>query len=167
MDPNVSETSKFYCILIIWPETGKHPAEKLLQMRKTTNSYTKCQPKAFVYRYSNLMRQLYCKADFTSKLVRELAFGTSKFYIAPYDKINHGLVNMSSNCDVKSGLKHLLSEYKISRFNNNSMWTQNKFCDLYRPWLKTITIIRNNNVMFISESFFSLFLQMCIIASYM
>ena len=39
-----------------------------------------------------------------SKLVRELAFGTPKFYIAPYDKINHGLVNMSSNCDVKTGL---------------------------------------------------------------
>ena len=43
------------------------------------------------------------RPDFTSKLVRELAFGTPKFYIAPYDKINHGLVNMSSNCDVKSG----------------------------------------------------------------
>ena len=37
-----------------------------------------------------------------SKLVRELAFGTPKFYI---DKINHGLINMSSNCDVKSGLR--------------------------------------------------------------
>ena len=42
---------------------------------------------------------------FTSKLVRELAFGTPKFYTEPYDKINHGLVNMSSNCDVKSGLR--------------------------------------------------------------
>ena len=42
-----------------------------------------------------------------SKLVHELAFGTPKFYIAPYDKINHGLVNVSSNCDVKSGLKEL------------------------------------------------------------
>ena len=39
-----------------------------------------------------------------SKLVRELAFGTPKFYIALYDKINQGLVNVSSNCDVKSGL---------------------------------------------------------------
>ena len=27
-----------------------------------------------------------------------------KFYIAPYDKINHGLVNLSYNSDVKSGL---------------------------------------------------------------
>ena len=47
------------------------------------------------------------RPDFTSKLVRELAFGTPKFYIAPYDKINHGLVNMSSNCDVKSGVRAL------------------------------------------------------------
>ena len=39
-----------------------------------------------------------------SKLVRELAFGTPKFYIALYDKINQGLVNVSSNCDVKLGL---------------------------------------------------------------
>ena len=46
------------------------------------------------------------RPDFTSKLVRELAFGTPKFYIAPNDKINHGLVHMSSNCDVKSGLRN-------------------------------------------------------------
>ena len=39
-----------------------------------------------------------------SNLVHGLAFGTPKFYIAPYDKINHGLVNLSCNCDVKSGL---------------------------------------------------------------
>ena len=48
------------------------------------------------------------RADFTSKLVRELAFGTPKFYIAPYERINHGLVNMSFNCDVKSGLRLVL-----------------------------------------------------------
>ena len=47
------------------------------------------------------------RPDFTSKLVRELAFGTPKFYIAPYDKINHRLVNTSYNCDVKSGLNQL------------------------------------------------------------
>ena len=45
------------------------------------------------------------RPDFTSQLVHGLAFGIPKFYIAPYDKINHGLVNLSSNCDVKSGLK--------------------------------------------------------------
>ena len=45
------------------------------------------------------------RPDFTSKLVHVLAFGTPKFYIAPYDKIKHELVNLSSNCDVKSGLK--------------------------------------------------------------
>ena len=39
--------------------------------------------------------------DFTSKIVHVLAFGIPKFYIAPYDKINHGLVNLSCNCDVK------------------------------------------------------------------
>ena len=45
------------------------------------------------------------RPDFTSKLVHVLAFGTPIFYIAPYDKIKHELVNLSSNCDVKSGLK--------------------------------------------------------------
>ena len=44
------------------------------------------------------------RADFTSKLVHGLAFGPPKFYIAPYDKINHGLVNLTYNCDVKLGL---------------------------------------------------------------
>ena len=53
----------------------------------------------------NIFTQIALRPDFTSKLVRELAFGTPKFYIAPYDKINHGLVNISSNCDVKSGLR--------------------------------------------------------------
>ena len=41
-----------------------------------------------------------------SKLVHVLAFGTPKFYIAPNDKIKRKLVNLSSNCDVKSGLSH-------------------------------------------------------------
>ena len=45
------------------------------------------------------------RPDFTSKLVHVLAFGTPKFYIAPYDKIKHKLVNLSSTCDVKSGLR--------------------------------------------------------------
>ena len=43
------------------------------------------------------------RPDFTSNLVHGSAFGTPKFYIAPYGKINHGLVNRSHNCDVKSG----------------------------------------------------------------
>ena len=46
----------------------------------------------------------FLRPDFTSKLVHVLAFGTLKFYIAPYDKIKHELVNLSSNCDVKSRL---------------------------------------------------------------
>ena len=45
------------------------------------------------------------RPDFTSKLGHVLAFGTPKFYIAPYDKIKHELVNLSTNCDVKSGLR--------------------------------------------------------------
>ena len=40
-----------------------------------------------------------------SKLVHILAFGTPRFYIAPYDKIKHELVNLSCNWDVKSGLR--------------------------------------------------------------
>ena len=43
------------------------------------------------------------RPDFTLNLVYGLAFGTHKFYIAPYGEINYGLVNLSFNCDVKSG----------------------------------------------------------------
>ena len=42
------------------------------------------------------------RPHFTSKLVHGLAFRIPKFYIESYDKINHGLVNLSSNCDLKS-----------------------------------------------------------------
>ena len=48
------------------------------------------------------------RPDFTSKIIHVLAFGIPKFYIAPYDKINHGLVNLSCNCDVKSGLSLIM-----------------------------------------------------------
>ena len=53
------------------------------------------------------------RPDFTSKIVHVLAFGIPKFYIAPYDKINHGLVNSSCNCDVKSGLNISSSGRKL------------------------------------------------------
>ena len=53
------------------------------------------------------------RADFTTKLVHVLPFGTPKFYIAPYDKIKHELVNLSSNCDVKSGLRATLRAITI------------------------------------------------------
>ena len=43
-----------------------------------------------------------------SNLVHGLAFGTPKFYIAPYGKINHGLVCLSYNCDMKSDLKSVV-----------------------------------------------------------
>ena len=47
------------------------------------------------------------RLDFTSLLVHGLdgSIQKPKCYIAPYDKINYGLVNLSYNCDVKSGLK--------------------------------------------------------------
>ena len=54
--------------------------------------------------YTNFDVKSGLRPDFTSKLVHVLAFGTPKFYIVPYDKIKHKLVNLSSNCDVKSGL---------------------------------------------------------------
>ena len=54
------------------------------------------------------------RPDFTSKLVHVLAFGTPKFYIAPYDKIKHELVNLSSNCDVKSGLSVVTVEATVA-----------------------------------------------------
>ena len=45
------------------------------------------------------------RPDFTPNLVHGLAIGTPKFYMVPYGKINHGLVYMSSNCDMKLGLR--------------------------------------------------------------
>ena len=41
------------------------------------------------------------RPNFMAKLVYRLAFGTLKFYIAPYSKIKNKLVNLSYNCDVK------------------------------------------------------------------
>ena len=61
------------------------------------------------------------RPDFTSKLVHRLAFGTPKFYIAPYDKINHRLVNLGCNCDVKSGL-NLMSTMVLDRSYENFAW---------------------------------------------
>ena len=67
--------------------------------------------------------------DFTSRLVHVLAFGTPKFYIAPYDKIKHELVNLSSNCDVKSGLSPSINlnsslglQTRIRLFDNPIMY---------------------------------------------
>ena len=66
------------------------------------------------------------RPDFTSKLVHVLAFGTPKFYIAPYDKIKHELVNLSSNCDMKSGLS--LPRKSMVRLNDRPDMT----LDVYR-----------------------------------
>ena len=59
---------------------------------------------------------LILRPGFTSNLVHELAFGTSKFYIAPYGKINHRVVNLSYNCDMKLGLR--VPKINISEFAN-------------------------------------------------
>ena len=62
----------------------------------------------------------FLRPDSTSKLVHVLAFGTPKFYIAPYDKIKHELVNLSSNCDVKSSLNVRI--YSSFRFLQKQMY---------------------------------------------
>ena len=58
------------------------------------------------------------RPDFTLYLVHRLAFRTSKFYIAPYGKNSQGLVNLSYNCDMKSGLSPCdqITEYKVNWF---------------------------------------------------
>ena len=64
------------------------------------------------------------RPDFTSKLVHVSAFGTPIFYIAPYDKIKHELVNLCSNCDVKSGLS-LPVTLKMASMSGSSMLSLN------------------------------------------
>ena len=86
---------QFYC-----PEEDRFPrgiSDRVLLMM-----YMQCWRK---------FTSLSLRPDFTSKLVHILAFGTPKFYIAPYDKIKHELVNLSSNCNVKSGLSPLKLRY--------------------------------------------------------
>ena len=58
------------------------------------------------------------RPDFTSKFVHVLAFGTPTFYIAPYKKIKHGLVNLSSKCDVKLGLRVQKGETKVLKITS-------------------------------------------------
>ena len=52
-----------------------------------------------------MLIRILTSTDFTPNLVHGLAFGTSKFYIVPDDEINHRLVKLSINCDVKLGLR--------------------------------------------------------------
>ena len=66
------------------------------------------------------------RPDFSSNLVRVLAFGKPNFFISPYGKINHGLINMSSNCDVKSGLRPL--NVFISFFSRFVLFRTDLFC---------------------------------------
>ena len=78
------------------------------------------------------------RPDFTSKLVHVLAFGTPKFYIAPYDKIKRELANLSSNCDVKLGLS--LPRKSVVRLTDCPDMT----IDVYRGH-KTITQQQQQN----------------------
>ena len=50
------------------------------------------------------------KARFHVEVSRRTFSGTPKFCIALYDKINHGLVNLSCNCDLKSS-PYILNEH--------------------------------------------------------
>ena len=59
------------------------------------------------------------RPDFMLKLVHGLAFGTHKFYIAPYGNINHRLINLRYNYDMKLGLSvscKLILKYMLSSF---------------------------------------------------
>ena len=67
------------------------------------------------------------RPDFMSKLVHGLAFWTPKFYITPkYDKINHGVVNVRYNCNVKSGLsaKSQATEFMPAKLKKKKYFVQ-------------------------------------------
>ena len=49
------------------------------------------------------------KARFHVEVSTRFSIRTTKFYIAPYGKINHGLLNLSYNCDVESGLRAIIA----------------------------------------------------------
>ena len=69
------------------------------------------QKALFYYLRCDKKKETGLRPDFTSKLVHLLALEHPNFYIAPYDKIKHELVNLSSNCDVKSGLSLLITQF--------------------------------------------------------
>ena len=62
------------------------------------------EPVSAIFVLHASLRICFLRPDFTSNVVRVLAFETPKFYIAPYGKINHGLIKLSSYCNVKSDL---------------------------------------------------------------
>ena len=51
-----------------------------------------------------ITRAIFSKAQFHVELGTRISTRNTIIYIAPYGTINHQLVNMSSNCNVKSGL---------------------------------------------------------------
>ena len=60
----------------------------------------------------SLFRGSICRSDrhnenlgpISRRISLRISFRNTKFYIAPYGKINHGVVNLSYNCGVKLGL---------------------------------------------------------------
>ena len=81
--------------------------------------------------------QMTLRPDFTSKLVNRLAFGISKFYIAPYDKINHELINLSYKCDMNSVLSvcFYIGPYLMfsTAFKYSLLTSQISYCSYARP----------------------------------
>ena len=70
---------------------------------------------------------------FMSKSEHGLAFGTPKTYLAPYDKTNYELVNLSYNCNVKSAQS--LPRNTVVRL------TDRPAC----PWLLTVDVNQQDN----------------------
>lgn len=64
-----------------------------------------------------------------SDLVHRLALETPEFYISPFGKINHRLVNLSYNFEVKSELEdtHINNNFKVREIlHSNFILTTNK-----------------------------------------
>ena len=60
-----------------------------------------------------------------SKSVHGLAFGIPKNNLTPYSKINQGIVNLSYNCDVNSGLRVRLQYNSVcgmATFGDNHLY---------------------------------------------
>ena len=55
--------------------------------------------------YKVICRKLFNHLGLISNLVHRLTFGTPKFYTAFYSKINHRLIRLSNNCNMKLGLR--------------------------------------------------------------
>ena len=78
--------------------------------------------KQFLFSLLSIYFFRFLSPNFMSKLVHRLAFGTPKFYIAPYDQLNHGLANLNCNCGLKSDLRlfeFCIHTYRCTVYNTN------------------------------------------------